>query len=64
MPSPICRYSKGPNRTGVGGQSVGVAEGVTGEKKKKEKSITAVMKGNHINSEIFTSGLENAMVQL
>lgn len=32
--------------------------------KKKKKSITAVMKGNHINSEIFTSGLENAMVQL
>lgn len=30
----------------------------------KKKSITAVMKGNHINSEIFTSGLENAMVQL
>lgn len=33
-------------------------------KKKKKRSITAVMKGNHINSEIFTSGLENAMVQL
>lgn len=32
--------------------------------KKKKKSITAVMKGNHINSEIFTSGLENVMLQL
>lgn len=65
MPPPISSYSKGPNRSGVVLLSVGVAEGVSGKKEKeKKKSINAVMKGNHINSEIFTSGLENVMVQL
>lgn len=43
-----------------------MAEGVL-EKKEEVKEgggINDVMKGNHINSEIFTSGSENAMVQL
>lgn len=65
MPSPICGYSKGQNRTGVCGRECGGGWRVVWkERRKKKKSITAVMKGNHINSEIFTSGLENAMVQL
>lgn len=41
-----------------------VKEVVAKKSKKKKKGITAVMKGNHINSEIFTSGLENVMLQL
>lgn len=60
MPSPISSYSKGPSISGVVLLSEGVAEGVSG----KKKSISAVTKGNHINSEIVTSGLENVMVQL
>lgn len=39
-----------------------MAEGVS--EKKRGGGINDVMKGNHINSEIFTSGSENAMVQL
>lgn len=42
----------------------GEGGGSRGVWKKIKKCITTVMKGNHINSEIFTSGLENAMVQL